>query len=93
VASGIGFIGAGTIIQSRGSVKGLTTAATLWFTAGIGVAAGVGGLALAGIATAMAIVLLTVRELVPIKQLRVQPGRAAEDAEVTEDESGNGLGI
>jgi len=30
VASGIGFIGAGTIIQSRGSVKGLTTAASAW---------------------------------------------------------------
>ncbi len=67
VASGIGFIGAGTIIQSRGSVKGLTTAASLWFTAGVGVAAGVGGLALAMVAVAAALFLLIVRELGPLR--------------------------
>ena len=42
VVSGIGFIGAGTIIQSRGGVKGLTTAASLWAVAGVGMAAGAG---------------------------------------------------
>jgi putative Mg2+ transporter-C (MgtC) family protein len=76
VASGIGFIGAGTIIQSRGSVKGLTTAASLWFTAGVGVAAGVGGLALAGVATAAALFLLVVRELVPLPKWH-RPRRTA----------------
>ena len=76
VASGIGFIGAGTIIQSRGSVKGLTTAASLWFVAGVGVAAGVGGLALAGIAVGAALVLLTVREVGPIRAWR-RPRRTA----------------
>ncbi|TVR61877.1 MAG: MgtC/SapB family protein [Gemmatimonadales bacterium] len=40
VVSGIGFIGAGVIIQSRGSVRGLTTAATLWVAAMIGMAVG-----------------------------------------------------
>jgi len=40
VISGIGFIGAGVIIQSRGSVQGLTTAATLWVAAMIGMAVG-----------------------------------------------------
>ena len=40
IVSGIGFLGAGTIIQSRGSVIGLTTAATLWVVAGIGMAVG-----------------------------------------------------
>ena len=34
IVSGIGFIGAGTIIQSRGEVQGLTTAASLWAVAG-----------------------------------------------------------
>lgn len=43
IVSGIGFLGAGTIIQSRGSVHGLTTAATLWVVAAIGMAAGSGG--------------------------------------------------
>lgn len=40
VVSGIGFIGAGTIIIHRRMVRGLTTAASLWATAGIGLAAG-----------------------------------------------------
>lgn len=42
VVSGIGFLGAGTIIVSRGLVKGLTTAASLWAVAGIGLAVGAG---------------------------------------------------
>ncbi|MGK7311683.1 MAG: MgtC/SapB family protein [Candidatus Longimicrobiales bacterium M2_2A_002] len=40
IVSGIGFLGAGTIIQSRGSVTGLTTAATLWVVAAVGMAVG-----------------------------------------------------
>ncbi|MGD9693020.1 MAG: MgtC/SapB family protein [Phycisphaerales bacterium] len=42
IVGGIGFLGAGAIIQSRGEVKGLTTAAGLWVTAAIGAAAGLG---------------------------------------------------
>jgi putative Mg2+ transporter-C (MgtC) family protein len=38
VVAGIGFLGAGTIIHSRGSVHGLTSAATIWLSAGIGIA-------------------------------------------------------
>lgn len=37
--TGIGFLGAGTIIQERGTVHGLTTAASIWAVAGIGIAA------------------------------------------------------
>ena len=44
IVSGIGFLGAGTIIQSRGSVVGLTTAATIWVVAAIGMAVGAGAL-------------------------------------------------
>ena len=40
--SGIGFLGAGTIIQARGTVIGLTTAATLWVVSAIGIAVGAG---------------------------------------------------
>jgi putative Mg2+ transporter-C (MgtC) family protein len=47
IVSGIGFLGAGTIIQSRGSVTGLTTAATIWVVAAIGMAVGAGALAAA----------------------------------------------
>ena len=42
VVSGIGFLGAGTIIQTRDSIRGLTTAASLWTVAGIGLAVGSG---------------------------------------------------
>ncbi len=42
VASGIGFIGAGAIVQGRGSVSGVTTAATLWVSAALGLAAAFG---------------------------------------------------
>jgi putative Mg2+ transporter-C (MgtC) family protein len=42
VVSGIGFLGAGTIVQSRDSIRGLTTAASLWASAGIGLAVGAG---------------------------------------------------
>ena len=42
VVSGIGFLGAGTIIQFRDSVRGLTTAASVWTAAGIGLAVGCG---------------------------------------------------
>ncbi len=40
IVSGIGFLGAGTILQMRGSITGLTTAATLWVVAAIGMAVG-----------------------------------------------------
>ena len=42
VVTGIGFIGAGVILKNRGTVRGLTTAATLWLSAALGVAVGAG---------------------------------------------------
>lgn len=51
VVSGIGFIGAGTIIFQKQIVRGLTTAASLWATSGIGMAAGAGLYAIAVAAT------------------------------------------
>ncbi len=42
VITGIGFLGAGTIMHSRSSVRGLTTAASLWVVAGLGLAVGSG---------------------------------------------------
>ena len=57
VVSGIGFLGAGTIIRTGNDIKGLTTAASLWVCAGIGLAIGA-GYYLGGIITA-GIVLLS----------------------------------
>lgn len=42
IVTGIGFLGAGVIWKDRGNVRGLTTAANLWVTAGLGMAIGVG---------------------------------------------------
>ena len=58
VVSGIGFIGAGTIIFNHQIVRGLTTAASLWATAGIGLTAGAGMSWLALAATLLTLVAL-----------------------------------
>src|SRR4051794_15710845 len=42
IVSGIGFLGGGTIIQARGTILGLTTAATIWVVAAIGICVGIG---------------------------------------------------
>jgi putative Mg2+ transporter-C (MgtC) family protein len=55
---GVGFIGAGTIIKHGAGVKGLTTAASLWITAGIGIAVGLGFYILAVFAAFVSIVVL-----------------------------------
>ena len=64
IASGIGFIGAGAIIRDRGSVRGITTAAALWTSAALGLAAGAGlwWVAAAG-ATVTLLVLIALRPL------------------------------
>jgi putative Mg2+ transporter-C (MgtC) family protein len=41
IITGIGFLGAGTIIRAKGSVRGLTSAATIWVVAGVGMLAGI----------------------------------------------------
>ncbi len=53
VVSGIGFLGAGTIIFQKNVVRGLTTAAGLWVTAAIGLACGAGMYVVASISVAM----------------------------------------
>lgn len=57
VVSGIGFIGAGVILKNRGTITGLTTAATLFLSAGLGVAVGAGLIVPAAMATAIALLL------------------------------------
>lgn len=58
VVTGIGFLGAGTIIRARASIRGLTTAASLWLVAGIGLAVGSGFILPAVFTTAIAIATL-----------------------------------
>ena len=56
IVTGIGFIGAGTIMVNRGSITGLTTAAGLWVAAGIGMAIGCGMYFLGLLSTLMVLV-------------------------------------
>ncbi|MCM1293329.1 MAG: MgtC/SapB family protein [Bacteroides sp.] len=62
VITGIGFLGAGAIIQSKGLVRGLTTAAGIWMVATIGLAVGVGMYWVSIIATALIIFILMILE-------------------------------
>ena len=60
IVTGIGFVGAGSILKlsQERRIKGLTTAAGLWITAAIGIAAGIGAIGLAVIATIFAVIVL-----------------------------------
>jgi putative Mg2+ transporter-C (MgtC) family protein len=60
VVTGIGFLGAGVILQSRGSVTGLTTAATIFVVGAVGITIGEGMFGIALIATMLIIVVLVV---------------------------------
>lgn len=64
IVSGIGFLGAGLIFVRRDAVRGLTTAAAIWFAAAVGAAAGAGLLVLAAIATVVYLVVNLVLPLV-----------------------------
>jgi putative Mg2+ transporter-C (MgtC) family protein len=66
IVTGIGFLGGGAILRHGESVQGMTTAATIWVNAAIGMAAGVGDWRLAGAATIVTLVVLAL--LPPIEQ-------------------------
>ena len=78
VASGVGFIGGGAILHGRGkhAVQGLTTAATIWVNAAIGMAAGAGAYRLAGLASITVLIVLLL--FLPLQ--RVIERRAEHDA-------------
>jgi len=59
IVTGIGFIGAGTVLRNGPMVFGLTTAATLWIAASIGMACGAGMFDIAAIATILSVAVLT----------------------------------
>lgn len=73
VVSGIGFLGAGVIIFQRNVVRGLTTAASVWTVAGLGLACGGGLFAAAGVATVLLLALQII--LRPIEQRVFAPRR------------------
>ena len=74
VVTGIGFLGGGAIIRSSHDVRGLTTAATIWVSAGIGLTAGAGFYLAAVVATLLSLVALVVLK-------KVEPRRNYEKEE------------
>ena len=73
IVTGIGFVGAGSILkrETESSVQGVTTSAGIWMAAAIGVTVGLGGLGLALMATALALVVL--RATLWIEENSVKP--------------------
>lgn len=63
VTSGVAFLAAGAIIQSRGEVRGLTTGATLWLVGAVGLGCGLGEYLLAVIAVAVTLIVLRIVRL------------------------------
>jgi len=59
VVTGVGFLGAGTILKTRNGIYGLTTAATLWLSAMIGLAFGMGAYAIGAIMSIFSFIFLT----------------------------------
>jgi len=74
IVVGIGFLGGGAIIKYGASIRGLTTAASLWVTAAVGTAVGVGALVLGSVTTG-----ITLLALVGLRPLRRTLRRLARD--------------
>ncbi len=70
IVTGIGFIGAGTVLRNGPMIIGLTTAATLWISAAIGMTCGVGMYDIAIIATVLSVAVLT---LIRVFERRILP--------------------
>lgn len=88
VLTGIGFIGAGAIIQNnKESVEGLTTAASIWFAAGVGIATGTGLPVVAAGSTVVGLLVLTLMRYVNVGLQRWANDDAFELVDPEHDES------
>lgn len=76
VVTGIGFLGAGVIMREGGAVVGLTTAATLWATASVGLATGYGMYTIAVLVAVLVFMLLAVHHLPGWSRLKQGPESA-----------------
>jgi putative Mg2+ transporter-C (MgtC) family protein len=79
VVTGIGFLGAGTILREGGGIRGLTTAAAIWVVAAIGMAAGFGLYVLAVGATALVLLALIALRILRPRLLAILPGPEGDD--------------
>ncbi|HEY7149574.1 MAG TPA: MgtC/SapB family protein [Gaiellaceae bacterium] len=88
VVTGIGFLGAGAIIRQGLSVRGLTTAASLWVVAAIGIATGAGYYSAAVITTVVVLVSLWPLRIIAFRLFeRIRPGELRLEVELQPSES------
>ena len=69
IATGIGFLGAGTIFRSKSEVHGLTTAASIWAVAAVGLAVGLGYYLMTIIAVVLILIVLQLNKMTFFKRL------------------------
>lgn len=74
VTGGVAFLAAGLIVFSQGKVRGLTTGASMWVAAAIGVACGLGEWTIAGIAVILALIIIMI-----VRKLEKKAGTYRED--------------
>jgi putative Mg2+ transporter-C (MgtC) family protein len=86
IVTGIGFLGGGAILRTRGGIRGLTTAAAIWVNAAIGMCAGAGFFVLAISATLTALIVLTVMKRVEDRLDRYRPPRRHSPESETESQ-------
>jgi len=89
IVSGVGFLGAGTILQSRGAVHGLTTAAGLWVASAIGIAVGGGFFGEAAITTTTLLLILTA--LRPLERHLLRANRRTVVLQLKADQKASGV--
>ncbi len=75
IMTGIGFLGAGVIMKDTYTIRGLTTAASIWITASVGILIGMGYLVIAAIATILSLGTLTIFRLMESKLPSLQFGQ------------------
>ena len=89
VVSGVGFLGGGAILHYGGTVRGLTTAASLWAVAAVGMAAGAGLFVVAAVSTVLVIVALEVFQRIERRAKRrfnIPPSRGPEPIDAAPQE-------
>ena len=69
VATGVGFLGAGTIFKTKSDVQGLTTAASIWAVAAVGIAVGLGYYLITSISVLLVLIILHLNKLEFFKRL------------------------
>lgn len=101
IATGVGFLGAGAILRDRGEVLGLTTAATVWIAAALGIAAASGALLLTVVGTAASLLILTVLGMIDFSAMQqdartyevAYTGSSWSEAEASRYLAGTGLKV